>query len=246
MGNSADFEIHRERITAFPAEKIVKSSIPIAIYFTEAEALAIVSDTDRPQLTMTGLADELIDGLPSLIGAARECQSIWTVNRFGKEEVQKQWDTLLPQAYELRDEILHCFRYAFRKDEHLLGRVSAIAEGSGSSDLIQDLNDVAVLGRDQLALLQAIKYDEAKLVQAAALSDEMGSLLAVKGSSTDRNECRLMRDKAFSLLKESIDELYACGQYLFHKDEDHKKCYSSAYERERNRRNYQKRKAAAE
>ncbi len=246
MSNSADFEVHREAIEAYPIENLLKRSIPMAVYFAEAETLAKVVDEDEDRLIGAGIKPEMIAGLPSLIGAARESQSIWTANRFGREEVEKEWGALLPEAYELRDEILHGFRYAFRNDEQLLGRVKAIAEGNGSSDLIQDLNDVSVLGREQESLLLAIAFDMAKLSHAADTSDRLANLLAEKESGRDVNQHRVIRDKAYSLLKESVDEIYACGQYLFYKEEKRKRQYSSDYMRERNRRQYQDRKAKDE
>jgi succinyl-CoA synthetase alpha subunit len=41
--------------------------------------------------------------------------------------VQKVWMTCSPEAYHIRDQLLHAFRFAFRKDPVLLSRVAVIA-----------------------------------------------------------------------------------------------------------------------
>ncbi len=42
-----------------------------------------------------------------------------------------------------------------------------------------------------------------------------------------------MRDKAFTLLKEVVDEVYEYGRFVFRNDADHVKVYGSKYKRDR-------------
>lgn len=68
--------------------------------------------------------------------------------------------------------------YAFRKDEALLAKVSAITDGASREDMIQELNDIAVFGKGNTALLEAINFDLTRLDQAAETADKMAELLA--------------------------------------------------------------------
>jgi hypothetical protein len=57
--------------------------------------------------------------------------------------------------------------WAARKDAELTRKVRAIAAGSSHADMIQDLNDLSVLGKGYPAPLAAISFDMALLDQAA-------------------------------------------------------------------------------
>ncbi len=131
-------------------------------------------------------------------------------------------------------------RYAFRNQSDLLSRVSAIADGSSHADMIQDLNDLAVLGKMHLSELAAIKFNTDQLDEAAALADKMADLLGKASSEDETSEAKKLRDKAFTLCKEAVDEVRACGQYVFWRDEERVKGYGSAYNRRYRGRKTQK------
>ena len=57
--------------------------------------------------------------------------------------------------------------------------------------MIQDLNDLTVLGRENPALLLAAGIDEAKLTEASTLSDEMATLLAqANGDKAEQSQSK--------------------------------------------------------
>lgn len=91
--------------------------------------------------------------------AHKHLKSLWYKDRYSQEEAQRDWTVRSPLAYELRDELLHDFRFAYRADVILLDRVAAIAEGNSHADMIQYLNDLAMLGRANPAPLIAIAFD---------------------------------------------------------------------------------------
>lgn len=169
--------------------------------------------------------------------AASEAQSEWHNVRFGREEAQKQWALLSPAGYALRDELLHYMRYAYRALPELQTRVSVVAEGSSDSDMIQDLNDLAVIGRENLPPLLAVGFVAAKLDEAASKSRELSELRA--DASVDKRvdrERKLLRDRAYTHLKQAVDEVRRCGQFVFWKDEERLQGYASEYNRTKNAR----------
>jgi hypothetical protein len=99
--------------------------------------------------------------------------------------------------------------------------------------LVEDLNDLAVIGRENLAPLLAVGFDPKKLDEAASKSKELGSLRA--DASVDKaadQEKKLVRDQAYTHLKEAVDAIRQCGQFVFWKDEDRARGYASDYLRQ--------------
>lgn len=240
MSNSADFIALQAEIEAFPEDELKNCSMPMATYFSEAETLEKVALEDKEKLVKAGLEPEKVEKLGTLTGAAREAQSLWKADRFSKADAQEQWDAQEEGACDLIDECLHAFTYGYRNDEHLMGRVADIEEGTGQADMVQDLNDIAVLGREHPEPLEAIGFDMTLIDAAAEMAAEMADLLARKDSASDKNERRIIRDKAFSLLKMVVDDIYACGQYVFWKDKERCEMYSSAYRKAYNKKRYRK------
>lgn len=184
---------------------------------------------DREKLIAASLDWTLVADLPARIGATRQAESVWFKDRFTREDAEREWNEKSPAAYDLRDQLLHDFRFAYRKNPELSNRVRQIAEGTGHADMLQDLNDLAELGKANTALLTAIGFDSAKL-DVATTSAEMAKLLSRATTvRVDNNQARIIRDQAFTHLKDAIDEIRACGQYVFWRNNQRYKGYVSQY-----------------
>lgn len=238
MSMSEDFIALQAEINGRNEEDNRRINMAISVYVAEAETLYQVAQEDEESLRNAGLDWNKIELLPTLCGATRYAQSLWNADRFSSAEAQKEWDSRIDDVCDHQEFCLHAMEYAYRNIPHLLERVDAIKEGTGNPDLIQDLSDTAVLGKENQEPLLAINFDPANLDHSAVLADEMAELLAIKDSSDSKSERKVVRDKAYSWLKDIVDEIYACGQYVFWKDEDRRKKYCSAFRRDQNRRNY--------
>ncbi len=173
-----DFKTKVEEIQAIPDEQTKSPNVPVDIYLQEAENCTQWVQVDKEMLTNAGLDWSLVEDLQARTGALREAQSLWNKERFMREEAGNEWKVKSPEAYDLRNTLLHDFRFAYRKESDLLNRVSAIAEGSGHADMIQDLNDLATLGKDHTTLLEKINFDLTLLDKTAVLAGEMADLLS--------------------------------------------------------------------
>jgi len=230
--SSADYAAKLADIQAIDPQNMQKPNMPIKVYLQEAENIVDWVQQDQAQLQSAGLDWALVQDLPARIGALREAESIWFKERFGREEAQQQWDQDAPVAYALRDQLLRAMRYAYRRDSSLLKRVADIAAGSGHADMIQDLNDIATLGRANAEPLAAIGVMAEELDQAAASADTMAELLAqVNGERADGNRARIIRDLAYTHLKEAVDEIRDAGQYVFWDNEARLEGYYIQYHR---------------
>ena len=84
--------------------------IPVDVYVQESENLFRWCTADKEDLTAKGLPWEMVEDLPVRCGALREAQSLWTLERFAREDAAKKWAEESPRAYELKDDLLHDFR----------------------------------------------------------------------------------------------------------------------------------------
>lgn len=228
-----------EVIKAITDDRIMTpNSMPVKVYIQEAENLHSWATEDKDQLTAKGLAWEPVDDLPIRCGALKEAAARWAVERFTREEAEKQWAVESPLAYELRNELVQEFRFAFRNDVKLSAKVSTIADGSGHADMLQDLNDLAVLGRANPEPLAKTNFDMTLLDQAAQKSYDLAALLAdATGERADYSEAKRIRDQAYTYVKEVVDEVYAFGQFVFRDNDRRLKGYHSNFLRQvRNRK----------
>ncbi len=231
MSNLENYTQKLEEIQAIPDGEIKSpTNIPVDVFLQEAENLYHWCREDKDDLTARGLDWELVNDVPIRCGALREAQSRWITTRFSHEEAEKLWVEESPLAYDMRNELLHTYRFAYRKQGDLLGRVNTIADGYGHADMIQDLNDLSVLGRDNPEPLQSINYDMTLLDKAADLADKMSDLLgATTSERADCSEAIRIRDRAFSLLKFAVDEVREHGQFVFWRNDDRFRGYTSGY-----------------
>ena len=181
-------------------------------------------------LVQAGLEATRIDELPSLSGALRYCQAQWMSEFRARQEAQKEWLEQSPQAYDLRDEMLHHFSFAYRNEADVKSKVSRIKDGSSRADMIQDLIELAVLGEKYPEPLAKINFDVTSLQTARSTSHSMSELLAASnGSKDDSSSNKVLRDKAYTLLAECMSEIREYGRYAFWKNEDRKEKYMSDY-----------------
>ncbi|NQZ77292.1 MAG: hypothetical protein HRT61_14495 [Ekhidna sp.] len=214
-------------IEAISQEDTKIPSIPIDVLLRESANLEMNSKEDQQQLINVGIPQVFFDELNKRIGALSYAESLWKQERYTKEEAALIWTEKNPIALQLREELEHSFHYAFRKHEDLLAKVMYIEEGTSNEDLVQDLYDLAVLGESNSELLQAINFDFDELKKSASLSEEMGALLvAMNGERNDSTEAKRIRDKAYTYLREAVDEIREAGKYVFWKNPEKWKIYA--------------------
>ncbi len=220
-------------LEALSMDQVKAPTMPTDVYFQEAEDQYIWVEEDKEALIARGLDwERFVTNLPIRTGAARHAQSLWISERYGQEEAAKEWKTIAPAAYELRNDLLADLRFAYRKREDLLSRVRAIADGSGDADMIQDLSDISALGKANPDELLQINFDMTQLDSITQQADELAILRAkANGATLDNTKAKNMRDRAFTHLKEAMDEIRDTGKYVFRKDPERYKGYISRYKR---------------
>jgi len=225
------YESKLPEITAIPDSSISKrENIPVTVFLQEARNLYDWCQADKERLIAGGFDWKLVEDMPARITALREAQSIWAEAKNRHKESEAMWLEKNPVAAALKKEILHNMRFAFRKHEDLKKQLSDIRSGYTQADMIQDLNDLAVLGRKNAALLSLINFDMSKLGLASSMSEELSALLArATTGRAESVEAMLIRDKAYRHLKECVDELRSYGQFIFWQESSRARGYACVY-----------------
>jgi hypothetical protein len=238
VNTKEDYEKKLDEIKAIREDQVkTPNNIPVDVYIQEANNLYQWCRNDKEILTALGLNWELVTDLPARIGALMEAESRWNEQRFSGKEAVKKWQEESPIAYDLRDDILQCFRYAFRKDDELLRKLARFPRSKAHADMIQDLNNLAGIGKANPMLLEKINFDMTLLDRADKTSKRIAGILAAanceRGEGSDGKN---IRDRAYTHLKEAVDEIYECGQFAFRKDEERRRGYRSNYMYKRRKR----------
>ncbi|MCT4586908.1 MAG: hypothetical protein N4A71_03740 [Carboxylicivirga sp.] len=208
--------------------------MPISVYLQECENLLKRGQLDFTQLAERGLTMESLNRLELLTDALRYTEANWQEVKSERQEAHDNWKKKAPALYELRDELLDTLEFAFREDSTLLEHIERIKEGDSHADTIQDMARLAVLGKDNPALVEAINYPATKFDEADNMAETMANVLAqANGYMYGDNEMKLLRDKTFTLLDKEVTNIRAYGRFVFRKDKDHVKAYYSKYQRER-------------
>ena len=230
MSNLSDLEKQLDTLKGIDNNEVRQPGMPVSAFIKECESLYAWCQADKQGLITHGLEWQRVELLPSCLGALRLLQSKWNVEHNKEQEALKTWNAKLPAAFDLRNTLLHDFRYAYRNDPEIMGLIVSIAHGSSHTDVIQNLNDLAVLGKENPAPLVAINFDTGMLVVAVSTADMLNELLSlINGDHGEQSETRLLRDKAYSLCKSIMDEIRVCGQYVFWHNPDRVKGYISTY-----------------
>lgn len=224
--SQTNYETLLPEIEAIPDSDTKKPNMPVEKYVQEAANIGLWSIEDRSALEQVGVPPATFDTLITRTGALGYAQSLWSRERHTREEAQQEWLEQEPIAVDLKNELEHSFRFAFRNRQDLLNKVHEIEVGTGNADLLQDLSDLAVLGNANLDLLTLINFDTNRLLEATDVSTTMSALLAeVTGEKADDNSARVIRDKAFTYLKSSVDEIREAGKFVFWRDDRRRKGY---------------------
>lgn len=225
----------KEQVEAISNEDTIAPNIPCNVYLSEAELLHKWAMEDKLKLAVGGLKEDRIQQLDIRGTVLRTFQADWLVIRRTGKDAEKDWKVFAVGAYDLCDELRHAFRYAFRNEPELLGRVDEIAQGTGDSDMIQDLKTYSKLGLMHQDLLTPIGFDLTKLTTSGNMSEQGADLLAeANGSKLKGNELKVLRDKSYTHLKEVADEVRACGKYIFWKDKKRLVGYQSSHWKTKN------------
>jgi len=231
MSNLEDYNMKLEVIKAIPDDQIKPPhSIPVGIYMQEAENLFIWCQADKDELTAKGLDWTVVEDLPVRCGALSVAEGKWAYEWKNHEEAETLWLLELPKGYDLRNQISHHFYYAFQDSPTLIAKINRFLEGTTHAEMIQCLYNLSEMGQSNQELLTSIGFDLTLLDLAAQKSAELRLLYAeATRDRQDFSAVKKIRDQAYTHVKEAVDKIRKCGQYVFWRNAGRVKGYRSNY-----------------
>mgnify|MGYP003624723680 CR=1 FL=1 len=223
----------------YKQDKIVSPIIPVDITIGESGTLNRYATEDEEVLLAKGLKEGLIQQLIPSAKFLQDKQSAWIAVYQSALSSTQQWEAKIDEARLLQRELKHDFQFAYRNDPDILKKLKNIVGGNGNMDLIQDLSDYPAFAKQYPEPLTAILFDTSKTDRAKQISLDLVDLMnEVDGVKNSKNRPeKLMRDRAYTHLKQLVDEIRAYGKYAFWNDEEKQKRYSSEYLRKGRERN---------
>ncbi len=92
------------------------------------------------------------------------------------------------------------------------------------------------MGKVHADLLSVIGFDFSILARAEQVAKELPELHGHKSAALTTSPNKIKRDQIFSLLKLKVDEIRACGRYVFRNNSERLKGYRSVYLKQKNDR----------
>jgi hypothetical protein len=186
---------------------------------------------DGEALVAGGLGQEIVDTLDAKIGCYSFASAKLTAVFGQKGQIYTSWKDGEKDGYTLRREVLHHYEFLYRNNSNALASVANIKSGRGRTDMIQDLLDISVLGKNQSKELRAAStFDMGWLNQCEKLNSTLSNLLAELNTTPEVEAINeKIKMQAYTWLEESLIEIRSYANYIFNGDlekiEEYKKSY---------------------
>ena len=228
-----------DEVLEYKQNEIITPTIPVDITIGESGVLHQNALEDAPKLLAKGLNEGLIQQLIPRAKFLQKKQSAWIAVYQSALTNTQQWEAKIAEGRLLQRELKYDFQFGYRNHPDILNKLKNIVEGKGNMDLIQDLSDYSAFAKQYPEPLSAILFDTSKTERAKQISLDLVDLMnKVDGVKNSKNRPeKIMRDRAYTHLKQLVDEIRAYGKYVFWNDEEKQKRYSSEYIRDKNKKN---------
>jgi hypothetical protein len=227
-------------LTEIPLEEVVYPNMPVATFANECEELRETALKDTPfyinrRIDIAVMADTL----DKAVGALRAAELKWSNDAVETKEAASRWKELQEEAYDLRDEALYCLDYILDENDHdSIRRLEEIEKGSGNTDMIMDLGKLGRFCREHDEQLdEEVGFSE----QMIDRLDELYTILTdiygkVSSDKKDRNEARILRDRAFTYCKQLERKIKKAAKLALRKHPELLERYRSEYQHKLNLR----------
>lgn len=218
-------------ISSVSDELTTTNSMPIDEAAAEAQRVGALVKQYEAILRNTGIntiyLDTLVKRIDAFVWSAAVVQSLVET----ETTADKEWNTRKSEGVEIRRVLIRTFQYAFRNNPELLESVQLIIDGKGNRDLLLDILSCSKLGKSNIDLLNKINADVTLLDKAATLYTELSDIFArMTIDPATHKKAVSIYNKAWTYLKEALDEIYVAGRYAFDEsDERHGLFYSDYY-----------------
>ncbi len=235
--NIAVVDTIRETAMSLPADAVRDPDVPIPVVLDEMSTTVIATREHSEALSQVGVTPAMSDTFEKRVNCLKAAQVVWNAEKAkGRTEANIAMND---EAEEVRDDLVASAGLALRNNPGGLRRLEIIREGDSLPDLIADLQDLAVLITDARPLFEAINMDvDESSAKASRLSKDLQKTLATAEVAKTLSNSKEMRDRIYTLTKESLKEIRLFAAFAFRKDKSNNRrsLFTSAYLRRKNRK----------
>ena len=187
------------------------SRIQLAAERDAADLVKTPFPDDEPPLTLGE-----IHGMRDKIELFRITQSRWSAVFRTQHEAIVKFERVGEEAGRYRQTLLRFFDLGLRNDPEGQRRLSAIRQGRGDADLVQDVSDILVLcGAHAGAVATAPRGEAQAMARLIEMSPMLSRLLADKTLTPEAREARKVRDAAYTLVFRVERRIRAAAEYWY-------------------------------
>ncbi|MGL1934202.1 MAG: hypothetical protein OCD01_04250 [Fibrobacterales bacterium] len=229
-----------EAIQSVEDDETTKPNYSLKIFSKEAEGLIPTIRFHENALRAKNFDASHTVNIEKLVGAYRHAQTrmAWATDSYN--DSIKQWKTLSPLAYELRNDMLNEYRFIAFGDEAMTKLLKDVSKGTSIADLIEDLHILAHPTESVIKSLEDINFNLDQLKYAANLAAELGQVQ--KEAALHRfaiTEERKIRDKVVTLLMVDVAAVQRWAKLVFNKDKKTLEKFTSQHKRLKNKARYE-------
>lgn len=221
----------RAKLQAMSMTRLPRLSIPVREMIYSAEALYKWCQEDKAELIDAGLDWEIVESIPLVVDALTEAQIRWMNVRYCKNDDEVAWRALARQAKALRKAVLRYMRFAFRNDDGLQRQIKRIGKGGTFSDLVEEVNLIALLVNEQRQPLEAIGMPAQLLDDVFALSTTLSDKRASATVESAQNREKQLRDQVYAYLTSILRTVREHGRFVCDANPQRRKGYGHGYYR---------------
>lgn len=234
MGDSQIKDELLQQAYSITLKSIKRIGLSYAIFLQECGELILWAQHDIDKLSTAGLNISTLSEAEILLEEARNIHVLWVnESKLTKDEIAN-WNKKKKEGIDLGKQLVRHFKYAFRHDKDLLALMGKTKFPCKVHELISNLDLLIYKGKRHSDLLDAIGFDFSILARAEQVAKELPTLHGYKFVVSDINPNKIKRDQIFSLLKSKMDEVRACGRYVFRDNTERLKGYRSLYIKQKN------------
>jgi hypothetical protein len=218
----SDYQSKLPVIAAIPEDKLASPTMPVMEYMHAVHKLLDRCQDDKAELTAAGLDWDLVTDLSVRMGAYYKAECEW-------ENVRKLREIFL-RAQSLLDELSPVFRKAYRHDPGLLARVEHSIANNDCVNALDELSGLDGLGTEYPKPLLNNNFNAQYWARKVEfIRGEYKYRMRKAGDEKQRQRTRMIRDQAFTHLKEAVDHVCVHAQKAFQSNEARLKGYCATY-----------------
>lgn len=230
MNPQTCYEENIDKIMSIESNKTIKSTIPHKIVISESQELKIVLDEDVDALTARGLNPLIQEELSKKIAAYTYAVALCELNTQNNSSIQLNWNSKKEESYALKKKIIHEMEFAFSEKPQALKQLAEVKKGKSHKEMLINLLELEIIGRGYADLLRKTYFDFSLLEKLKTLQKEVTRAYAdMKLHGNQINNTVVVRDKAYTWLKETINEIRKYGKFVFSNDPNRLKYYKCEY-----------------